>query len=238
MPPSSPPIPLALKGRIVTMSTGTTTPPLLESGIIYLAGNRIEQVAPAAAPAPQAFQSVPVLDTGGTIYPGLIELHNHLSYDALRMWRVPELYTNRDDWPHHPDYRRLISGPMTVLGRTPGFPEAVVRYVEAKCLLGGVTTSQGIALFSDAGIVRFYRGLVRNVEEAGGPTMPAAQAKISDVLATDVQSFFAHLCKSRSLFLHLAEGTDDRAHAHFESLRLPDGSFAITSALAGSIALR
>jgi 5-methylthioadenosine/S-adenosylhomocysteine deaminase len=232
MPTAASPTRLALKGRIVTMSTGAT-PPVLDSGIVYVIGNRLEQVAPAAAPAPATFESVPVVETGGTIYPGLIELHNHLSYDALRMWRVPQQYTNRDDWPRHPDYRRLISGPMTVLGRTAGFPEAVVRYVEAKCLLGGVTTSQGIALFSDAGIMRFYRGLVRNVEEAGGPTMPAAQAKISDVMATDVQSFFAHLRKSRSLLLHLSEGTDTRARAHFQSLRLPDGSFAITPALAG-----
>ena len=35
---------------------------------------------------------------------------------------------------------------------------------EAKTLMGGCTTSQGIQLFSQAGIRRFYRGIVRNVE--------------------------------------------------------------------------
>jgi hypothetical protein len=39
-----------------------------------------------------------VVQTGGSIYPGLIELHNHLAYDALPLWQVPERYDNRDDW--------------------------------------------------------------------------------------------------------------------------------------------
>jgi len=38
------------------------------------------------APAPAGFTGVPVVDTGGTIFPGLIELHNHLSYNALPPW--------------------------------------------------------------------------------------------------------------------------------------------------------
>ena len=63
-----------------------------------------------------------------------------------------------------PDYRKWVSGPMTVLGKTVGLSEAVVRYVECKCLVGGVTTSQGIALYSNSGIGAYYRGSIRNVE--------------------------------------------------------------------------
>jgi cytosine/adenosine deaminase-related metal-dependent hydrolase len=220
----------ALKGRIVTMKANTQPIP---SGIIYIEDNSIVAVSPADAPTPANFNSVPIVDSGGTIYPGIIELHNHLSYNALKLWNVPKKYTNRDDWPRHPDYRKLISGPMNVLGQTPSYPEAVVRFVECKCLLGGVTTSQGIALFSNAGIVRYYRGLVRNVEQTAGTGMPGADAKISDVVASDVNKFFEHLQKVKCLLLHLSEGTDERAHAHFESLKLADGSFAITNALAG-----
>ncbi len=62
----------------------------------------------------------------------------------------------------------------------------LVRYVEAKCLVAGVTTSQGIALYSDAGIRRFYQGVVRNVEEPDDPALPAAQSRIPDVAAGDV----------------------------------------------------
>ena len=133
----------ALEGRVVTMDASFS---VVERGIVYIDGGRIAEIAPTGAPAPPGFQEAPVISTRGTIYPGLIDLHNHLSYDVLTLWQVPELYTNRDQWGRHPDYRKLISGPMTVLGKAPGYVEAVVRYVECKCLLGGVTTAQGVAL--------------------------------------------------------------------------------------------
>ncbi|MER9140923.1 hypothetical protein NKI20_32685 [Mesorhizobium sp. M0830] len=47
-----------------------------------------------------------------------------------------------------------MSGPMGVLGKTPGVAPAIARYTEAKCLMGGTTTSQGITLFSAPGLVR------------------------------------------------------------------------------------
>ena len=220
----------ALEGRVVTMDSSFN---VFERGTVYLDGGRITQVAPTSAPPPSGFQDAPVIGTRGTIYPGLIDLHNHLSYDALTLWQVPQLYTNRDQWGRHPDYRKLISGPMTVLGKTPGYVEAVVRYVECKCLLGGVTTAQGIALFSNQGITRHYRGVVRNVEETGEDDLPDAATKISDVEAEDAEKFLERLQDSSCLLLHLSEGTDERARGHFQALRLADGTWAITPALAG-----
>jgi len=220
----------ALEGRVVTIDSSFT---VFEKGTVYVDGGRIASVAPTGAPPPPGFQDAPVIGTRGTIYPGLIDLHNHLSYDALTLWQVPQAYTNRDQWGRHPDYRKLISGPMSVLGKTPGFVEAVVRYVECKCLLGGVTTAQGVALFSNQGITRYYRGVVRNVEETGEDDLPDAATKISDVEAEDAEKFLEHLQNSSCLLLHLSEGTDERARAHFEALRLANGTWAITPALAG-----
>jgi hypothetical protein len=122
---------------------------------------------------------------------------------------------------------------MTVLGKTPGYVEAVVRYVECKCLLGGVTTTQGIALFSNAGITRFYRGVVRNAESPDDPNFPSASSRIADVEATDAGKFLQRLQSSSCLLLHLSEGADQKAHEHFEALHLPDDTWAITNALAG-----
>ena len=220
----------ALEGRVVTMDPSFT---VLDKGTVYVDGGRIVSVVPTGAPRPPGFQDAPVIGTRGTIYPGLIDLHNHLSYDALTLWRVPELYTNRDQWGRHPDYRKLISGPMTVLGKTPGYVEALVRYVECKCLLGGVTTAQGIALFSNQGITRYYRGVVRNVEETGEDDLPDAATKISDVEAEDAEKFLERLQGSSCLLLHLSEGTDERAREHFLALRLANGTWAITPSLAG-----
>ena len=69
---------------------------------------------------PAASSTSPCLDTAGTIYPGLIELHNHLPYDVLQLWQgypsATRIATNGAGSGPESD-RRLISGPMTVLGK-------------------------------------------------------------------------------------------------------------------------
>lgn len=220
----------ALEGRIVTMDADFR---VLESGVIYIDEGKIAAVKPSQEPPPDGFKDCPLIRTGDTIYPGLIELHNHLSYNILPIWQVPKQYTNRSQWGRHPDYRKLVSGPMGVLGKTKGYVEAIVRYVECKCLFGGVTTSQGIALYSNAGIRKYYRGIVRNVEDTIDPDLPEANTRISDVEAKDAAKFKERLENSTCLLLHLSEGIDDRARQHFEALQLDEDSWAITSALAG-----
>jgi imidazolonepropionase-like amidohydrolase len=141
-------------------------------GVVYVADGSIVAVSARSAPPPAGFEQVKVLETNGTIYPGLIDLHDHLSYNALQLWDVPKKYANRDQWAKGDTYRKLITGPMKVLGRTPEYVPAIVRYVEAKCLVAGTTTAQGIALASNAGIQRYYRGVVRNVEQTDEPELP------------------------------------------------------------------
>jgi cytosine/adenosine deaminase-related metal-dependent hydrolase len=220
----------ALDGRVVTMDDRHR---VIDPGRVYVEGDSIRAVAPGDAPAPDGWDDVRVVRTGDTIYPGLIELHNHLSYNALPLWDVPQRFDNRAQWMRHRDYRRLISGPAAVLGRSGGFLEAVVRYVEAKCLLGGVTTSQGIALASNMGIRRYYRGLVRNAEHTGEPRLPPAATRVADVAAADAPAFLERLRESSSLLLHLAEGVDAAAREHFRALRIGPREWAITPALAG-----
>lgn len=220
----------ALHGTVVTMDSANT---VLPGGTVYVDGTGIAAVQPKGVPAPAAFSGIAPVDTHGTIYPGLIELHNHLSYNALPLWNVPKLFSNRDQWTAIPQYHQLVSGPMSVMGKTPGCLEAIVRYVECRCLLGGVTTSQGIALTSNAGITRHYRGLVRNVEAGGNPMLPAALTHILDVEAKDAAKFVARLHSSSCLLLHLSEGINAAAHQHFEALHLADGSWALAKSLAG-----
>src|SRR5688572_25506556 len=136
--------PFALAGRVVTMNDAFA---IRTDAIVYADQGEIVAVQDRAQPAPAGFTGVPVVETGGTIFPGLIELHNHLSYNALPLWSpVPKLFEHRGQWPNHKDYRPMISGPMTAIGEyrdesgQPALLPAPVRYVECKCLLGGVTT--------------------------------------------------------------------------------------------------
>jgi hypothetical protein len=165
----------------------------------------------------------------------LIELHSHLPYDVLGLWQVPKQYGNRDQWsgPSTPDYKRLITGPMQVLGSQPRVVAAVVRFVEMRCLLGGTTTSQGVTLASSPGLVTHFRGLVRNVESTGDAELPAAATHIADVEAVDRDKFMARISGTQKMILHLSEGTDQDAHNHFAALEGPDGKWAITPNLIG-----
>lgn len=235
---------LALAGRVVTMND---TFEIHADAIVYIDKGNIVAVQPRTRPAPTGFVGVPVIETAGTIFPGLIELHNHLSYNALPLWSpVPKRFIDRGQWPNHKDYRPLVSGPMTVVGRYQDangrYPllAPLIRYVECKCLLAGVTSTQGVKLASNAGIQRFYRGIVRNVEQTGDPALPAAQGRIPDLEARDARSFLSRLQKEDSCFLlHLSEGITDPAHPlstarkHFLALEVAPGEWAIRKVFTG-----
>ena len=224
-----------LHGRVVTMNDARD---ILDAGVIYIQGKRIMAVLPASEPAPAPFKDNPLVHrvvTNGTIYPGMIELHNHLSYNILPQWVVPKKFPRRARWAAHKDKTRLITGPMQVLGHSRGFPEAIARYVEAKCLLAGVTTSQGLKL-SGVGIEKFYKGIVRNVEQGGNPELPAARTRIPDLEASEIDKFHTNLKKledKSALLLHLSEGVDDKSREPFLTLQRDNGEWAITTALAG-----
>jgi hypothetical protein len=64
-----------------------------------------------------------------------------------------------------------------------------------------VTTSQGIALFSNANTRRYHRGLVRNVEDTDDYELPEADTRVADV--DDAASFLARLERGKTVILHL-----------------------------------
>jgi cytosine/adenosine deaminase-related metal-dependent hydrolase len=221
---------LALAGQIVTMDS---TRRILKKGTVFIEKGGIAALRSEGEPSPPGFEAVPVVDTQGTIFPGLVELHNHLSYDILQLWDVPKKYGNRGQWAGISEYQQLISGPMKLIGTIPGLMPAVIRFVECKCLLGGVTTSQGIELYSNKGARRFYRGIVRNVEQTDDPGLPEAATRIPDVEANDAEKFLARLGQKKCFLLHLAEGIDTAARSHFLSLEFRPGEWAVAESLAG-----
>lgn len=218
-----------LEGRIVTMGPQS----VIADGAIYIENGEIKAVQDASEPVPQGFKDVLRVRTGDSIYPGLIELHNHLSYNAMPLWDVPRRYTNNGQWKRHEDYRRLITKPSQVLGGTAGVVEALIRYVECRCLLGGVTTSQGITLSSAPGLRSFYKGIVRNVEQTLDPTLPRASTKIANPSTGGAEAYLDRLKGQTCYLQHLSEGVDTTARGWFRRLQLPNGDWAINEALCG-----
>jgi 5-methylthioadenosine/S-adenosylhomocysteine deaminase len=229
----------ALRGRIVTMDAKNPADKdtVIPDGVIYIADGVIADITTPTAPVPAAFKDAPRISTRGTIYPGLMELHNHLSYNILPLWKVSGTYTNNSQWRNAEDKRKLISGPMSLLNDAGGYLGAIVRYVETKCLVAGVTTSQGLTLIGAGGIPKKYRGIVRNCEEPDDPDLPEASHRIDDVdsdkvfKAKDFKEKLANL--KGSYLLHLSEGIDVASRKHFLALQIENENWAITSSLIG-----
>lgn len=220
----------AIAGRVVTMDPQWSVVP---DGAVWVKDAAIAAITKRGDAIPGGFDGIVPLETGGTIFPGLIELHNHVAYNALPLWQVPQKYPNRDTWGNSEEYHRLVTAPMKTIGEATELLPALVRYVELKALVGGVTTTQGIALFSAAGIRRYYRGIVRNVEVTNDKLLPEAGSRIADVDARSPQAFLTEIEKKTCFLLHLSEGTDAAAHKHFEALHVAGDQWAIAPSLAG-----
>jgi cytosine/adenosine deaminase-related metal-dependent hydrolase len=222
---------LTLAGRIVCMDDAFT---VIDDGRLYMENGSLVAVLPAAAPPPPGFENQRVIETGSTLFPGLIDLHNHLPYNVLPLWQIPKKFSNRGQWARHAQYRSFVSAPMQVLAATDTLLAAICRYVEAKCLIGGTTTSQGITLANEAGIRRYFQGVVRNVEATNEDALPQVSTRVPDVAARDAAAFFTRLKRETTCYLlHLSEGLDATARRAFAALQFAPGQWAITPSLCG-----
>lgn len=203
---------LALLGTVVTFDPAL---PVLEDGAVYVDGEHIAAVRPAKDAPPSGLGSVERIHTGGVIYPGLIDLHNHLAYNYRSLWfpSRTEPYTTRDQWPRAPTYGPEITRPTVALGTAAA--KAVLKFAEAKAVVGGVTAIQG-----SPGLSRPYEGwLVRNIEHE---TFGTGQDVIfQSVLNLDVEGlgpYAKHMHEGSAFIYHLAEGTDPKLVREFEDL--------------------
>jgi cytosine/adenosine deaminase-related metal-dependent hydrolase/C-terminal processing protease CtpA/Prc len=219
-----------LEGRIVTMAAQG----VIADGAIFIEDGAIQAVKPVDAPAPAGFEQAERVRTGDTLYPGLIELHNHLSYNAIPLWLLDRNFTNNGQWRGTHEYRRNVTGPAKVLGKTAGLVEAVIRFAECRSLLGGTTTSQGITLIG-VGTKDFYPGLVRNVEAPLLPGLSAAGTRIDNPpnKEEDKPGYLDAQHGVDCYLQHLSEGIDDTARNWFLRLQRVDGSWAIHNSLCG-----
>jgi len=207
-----------LQGRLVTMRSPGE---VIKDGRIVVQEGQIRAVLQPGEPLPEAFAAAPVIDTQGTIYPGLMDLHNHFVYNVLPLWVVPKRYTNRSQWPRHVEYKSSVSMPIKdVLTRSGILSGALLRYVEAKALIGGATTGQGILTSTRGGRKIFY-GAMRNVEVTKDDRLPEAGTHVPDLATVEeqIEAFRNKLQSLTAYFYHLAEGTDDSARQHFLNLQ-------------------
>jgi 5-methylthioadenosine/S-adenosylhomocysteine deaminase len=158
--------PYALKGTLVTPSS------VIPDGIIVVAGEKIAAVGMVVdSPA-----GVTPLDTDSFIFPGLIDLHNHLTWNLFPRWPPAnwkptdwdptKKFGARYDWQQLQTYKADLDTPHRLLFEE-GWGCEMNRFGEVKALVGGATSSLG-----SLGPEKCIEGLERDLDFYSGIYQP------------------------------------------------------------------
>lgn len=201
--------PLAITGTLITpqdiVANGTV---LIQNGKILAEGAKV-----------QIPQEATVVHTDGVIAPGLIDLHNHLTWNVFARWKPNQAFGNRYDWQQQPVYNVLMTAPHTALVNE-GMGCRMERYAEVKAISEGETSVVG-GMYSacDQGLARnldYDSELGSGLGEIIYNVFPLTMSE-SDV----AQAIAALNAKPRgSLLIHIAEGSPHDASAAREFAEL------------------
>jgi len=140
---------LVIRGQVVPMSKAD--PSAVFAGSVYLSDDgTVEAVTPGKGSPPPGFTKAPLVDAGkALVIPGIIDLHNHIGYNALPLWAEPtqkKPFLHHNDWTDAPSYKAKITWPAWVLAHAD--PEALLAYIQVRALVGGTTSIQGWPAFN------------------------------------------------------------------------------------------
>lgn len=147
---------VAQDGYVLTGTVMTPAQTIADGGVTVL-GQKIAAVGPASSTR----AGVKVIATGGIILPGLIDLHDHLSWNALPRWKPNSEFANRYEWQARTAYLTTLSTPHQELVDQ-GLVCDLGRYAEIKAIVGGATSVVGTT--GDPCL----KGLARNLDWYSG----------------------------------------------------------------------
>jgi cytosine/adenosine deaminase-related metal-dependent hydrolase len=189
----------ALRGTLVTPDD------VIENGVMVVKDGVIDDVG-ANVTAPDG---VDVIDTHGFIYPGLIDLHNHLTWNVFPRWSAGTLTKNRYEWQAMDAYAARLSGYQSKL-RDSGCDGE--RFAEVKALVWGATSTVGSLPLPCT------KGLARNLDYYSGffgtePNKEPLQYRVFplELKEADEKSVRDALAADKPVVAHLCEGVDASA---------------------------
>jgi 5-methylthioadenosine/S-adenosylhomocysteine deaminase len=188
-----------LKGDIVTLDRNKN---ILKDSCIVIIGGTIKYVG-SSDKLPTNYSHLTKIDVNGFVYPGLIDLHNHIPYNFLKLWPISKPFLDRYQWPRLERYKSEINLPTKLLALSN--PVELVKYVEVKALMGGSTSIDGYAKFSS----KYAAWLLRNIEmEPFGTLKPPIYQSVLKLSREEEFAATARKMASGNAFIyHLAEGT-------------------------------
>jgi 5-methylthioadenosine/S-adenosylhomocysteine deaminase len=212
-----------LEGTLVTMDETLPAANQVYPGSIYVQGNRILDLVPDGDPLPPDAAGAPIVSTRALIFPGLMNIHDHITFNTTPAWTVPGLMQDVSDWTSLDSYKQNVRYPHDLLTDASYFgllPE-VGKYAEVKALAAGTTTEQGSFPLS-AG---FTSHLARNVDVSNFGTDRIRQRSLSildstfqtqdaPALVTDMEAGNVD-----AWLVHLGEGTAEDAVLEFPTLK-------------------
>lgn len=203
-----------LKGKVVTMRPGGE---VFNRGAVYVGDDGLIAAVTPGDAIPPGFENAPRITAGGVIYPGLIDLHNHLMYNSLPLWTEPKRkvpWTSHNQWGGAASYSGTISAPARLLGAAAG--RALLRYAETRAIVGGTTSIQG----NPRGAVPPDNDLIRNVDSEKLGTREDF-IRVSTLVADSAEAlepYAAAVKLGRGFIAHTAEGTDPKLRKEFQLL--------------------
>jgi hypothetical protein len=212
-----------LSGTLVTMDASLPEAEQVFPGKVYVQGNRILDVLHAADPLPPDAAGAVFVESGALIFPGLMNIHDHLAFNTIPAWSVPALMQDVSDWTSLDAYQQNIRYPNEILTNSLYYdllPE-VGKYAEVKAIAAGTTSEQGSFPTSPG----FTNHLARNVDLTNFGADRVRQRSLSVLDSTfqntDAPALVADMDAGLvdAWLVHLAEGTAEDAVLEFGVLK-------------------
>jgi 5-methylthioadenosine/S-adenosylhomocysteine deaminase len=197
-PTSTTQLPKTVQARTVVLRGGVIAPTgFLADSSVTIAGSKIVQLGGTVPTGAN------VVETDSFIFPGLIDLHNHITWNFLPRWKPNELFANRYEWQQRQAYKIALDAPHRGVLNEPGMACDAERYGEVKVMVGGATSTVG-SLGSPC-----IMGLARNLDNYSGFGPPGVLNH--EKLRYEVFPFELGLADAKQIRADLDSGTTLKA---------------------------
>ena len=194
-----------LRGTIVTPDT------VIHVGYVTVRDDRITRVS-HSPPATGR-----IIDTNGLVFPGLIDAHNHPSFNVFGQLSFGRTFLNRYQWQSSPTYWAFRSRYEALVDRD--LDAEMWKYAELRALIAGTTSIQGAAPLGGWDAWAHVKILIRNVER--WPSRIFTHVKPLSMTEGEVASLRSDLDNGvyQAVLIHLSEGIDQASLDEFYAWR-------------------